>query len=64
MCLKIIFLGQVDKWYELCQIDRMLVVEVKPWSIRQSIMNLVKWIVWYCLVKLTMLDGGKSFLVK
>ena len=43
MCFKIIFLGQVDRWYDVCQIDWMLVVEVISWSSRQGVMNLVKW---------------------
>ena len=57
----------------MSKIDCMLVVEVNlgqldrvlcSWSSRLNGIILVKWIVWYCLVKLTMLDGGKSFLVK
>ena len=48
MCFKFIFLGQVDKWNEVCQIDWILVVGINPWSSRQSIMNLVKWTVCGC----------------
>ena len=42
------------------QLDRVLC----SWSSRLCGVILVKWTVWYCLVKLTMLDGGKSFSVK
>ena len=30
---------------DVCQIDWVLVVEFKPWSIRQDVMNMVKWTV-------------------
>ena len=42
MCFKFIFLGQVDKWNEACQIDWRMVAGDETWSIRQRVVSLVK----------------------
>ena len=42
MCFKFIFLGQVDKWNEACQIDWRMVAGDETGSIRQRVVSLVK----------------------